>query len=219
VNEKEAELIGMHTGDGTLYKTNSGSLVWEMRGSIYEKEYYEYVTNLIKQVLNVKVKPKYRGPNSYGIQTTKKKITSFFIKNGFKSGSKVYTVSIPNYIKHGNLKIKRAFIRGLFDTDGCIRFDKNRTSYHYYPKIEFNLASRPLRDGLFVLFRRLGFRAYIWQYTRKDGEEFKICLAGFANLEKWINEVSTSNPKHKDRIKQGLLNKPKVHLKKDSTNL
>ena len=41
MNEKEAELIGMHVGDGTLYKTNCNSLVWELRGSIYEKEYYE----------------------------------------------------------------------------------------------------------------------------------------------------------------------------------
>lgn len=84
MNEKEAELIGMHVGDGTLYQTNSGSIVWEMRGSVNEKEYYEYVKNLIKKVLDIELIPKYRGPNSYGIQTTNKVITGFFLANGFK---------------------------------------------------------------------------------------------------------------------------------------
>ena len=38
INSKIAELIGMHIGDGTLYKTNR-SLVWELRGALNEKEY------------------------------------------------------------------------------------------------------------------------------------------------------------------------------------
>src|SRR3989304_5745266 len=105
MNEKEAELIGMHIGDGTLYLSGK-TLVWELRGSIYEKEFYDYVRNLLKDLLNVEVKPKYRGLNSYGIQTTNKIITRFFIDKGFKPGSKVYTVRIPDYIKSANNSIK-----------------------------------------------------------------------------------------------------------------
>ena len=39
LNSKIAELIGMHIGDGTLYKSNN-SLIWELRGGLNEKEYY-----------------------------------------------------------------------------------------------------------------------------------------------------------------------------------
>jgi len=99
MNEKEAELIGMHVGDGTLYLVGKKYPVWELRGSITEKEFYEHVKNLIKDLFDIEVKPKYRGENSYGIQTTNKIITSFFIKNSFKPGTKTYTVRIPDYIK------------------------------------------------------------------------------------------------------------------------
>ncbi|MBX4196639.1 hypothetical protein KW805_03555 [Candidatus Pacearchaeota archaeon] len=111
MNEKEAELIGMHVGDGTLYLAGK-TLVWEMRGSIHEQEYYQYVSQLIKDLLQVEAKPKYRGPNSYGIQTTNKVISKFFIDNGFKPGKKVYTVSIPDYIKDSSNEVKRVFVRG-----------------------------------------------------------------------------------------------------------
>jgi|SRR3989339_1345317 len=159
MNEKEAELIGMHVGDGTLYLAGNGQVpVWELRGSITEQEFYEHVKNLIKEIFDIEVKPKYRGPNSYGIQTTNKIITLFFLDNGFKPGTKTYTVRIPDYIKTAEINMKRAFIRGLFDTDGCICFDKNRTAFHYYPKMEFNFASKDLRDDLVLLLNELGFK-------------------------------------------------------------
>ncbi len=212
MNEKEAELIGLHVGDGTLYKTNSNSIVWEIRGSIHEQEFYAYVASLIKGLLSVEVKPKYRGPNSYGIQTTNKTITKFFIDNGFNPGKKVYTVRIPEYVKNGTLEVKRGFIRGLFDTDGCIRFDKNRTPYYYYPKIEFQFASKFLSEDLFNLLLELNFKVHRW----KNGDYSSLCLAGFDNLNKWTNEIKPANLKHLRRIESRLLNKPKVNLKKRS---
>ncbi|MEI6850258.1 MAG: LAGLIDADG family homing endonuclease, partial [archaeon] len=208
-----------HVGDGTLYKTKRNSLVWELRGSVNEKEYYKYVRQLIKEIFNIEVKPKYRGINSYGIQTTNKIITQFFIDSGFKPGPKTLTVSIPEEIKKAKENIQLSFLRGLFDTDGCIRFDKNRTDFYYYPKIEFSLASKQLIEDLEILFKELKFRAHKWQYKRKDGMTFSICLAGFDNLDKWLKEVKPANPKHQNRVKIGLLNKNKIKLKKVSTNL
>ncbi len=216
MDEKGAELIGMHVGDGTLYLANKTTLVWEMRGSIYEKEYYEYVSKLIEELLQIKLKPKYRGPNSYGIQTTNKTITGFFIKNGFNPGRKVYTVRIPDYIKNRkDVNVKHGFVRGLFDTDGCIRFDKNRTAHHYYPKIEFSFASENLVRDLVDLLNELGFKNHYW----RDRTHLHLCIAGFYSLDKWIREISPANSKHLNRIRVGLANKDKVTLKKKSINL
>ncbi|MBX4196640.1 LAGLIDADG family homing endonuclease [Candidatus Pacearchaeota archaeon] len=103
--------------------------------------------------------------------------------------------------------------KGLFDTDGCVRFEKNRTKIRYYPRIEFSSASKALRNDLILLFNELGFKSYGWQNKRKDGEEFRVSLAGFAQLDKWIREINSSNLKHLSRIKNGLLNKYKVSLK------
>lgn len=218
MNEKEAELIGAHIGDGTLYLSGK-TLVWELRGSIYEQDYYAHMSQLINDLFSVEIKPKYRGPNSYGIQTTNKTITQFFIGRGFSPGKKVYTVKVPDYIKAAQNSIKQTFIRGLFDTDGCIVFEKNRTPYHYYPRIEFSFASKNLRDDLIFLFDDLGFKSHHWQTTRKDGMEFKVSLAGFLNLDNWTTLIEPANSKHLIRIERGLANKDKVALKRVSKNI
>ena len=140
-------------------------------------------------------KPKFRsgGKNGcFGVQTSKKEVSNFFLEYGFKPGRKTHTVSIPNYIKKSDKKVQSAFIRGLFDTDGCLRFERiNNNTNYTYPKIEFNFASISLRDDLFNLLKKLGYRAHIW-----GKKYYKICIAGNDNLEKFMKEISPKNAKH-----------------------
>jgi len=195
LDSKTSELIGMHVGDGTLYKTNWG-LVWELRGALSEKDYYlNHVSNLLSSIFKIKFIPKFRsgGKNGcFGIQTSKKVVTNFFIEYKFVAGRKTHTVSIPDYIKKAKDKIRLAFIRGYFDTDGYLRFERiNNNKEYNYPKIEFSSASKNLREDLFHLLIELGFKPYKW--GKKD---YKICLAGKENLEKFIRKVIPRNKKH-----------------------
>lgn len=60
IGVKIAELIGMHIGDGTLYRTSRG-LVWELRGNLNEKEYYDNnVTSLLLSIFKEEFKAKFR---------------------------------------------------------------------------------------------------------------------------------------------------------------
>jgi len=200
LNSKIAELIGMHIGDGTLYTTSRG-LVWELRGALNEKEYYDNnVVPLLLSLFQRKYAAKFRsgGKNGcYGIQISKTEVTSFFLDYGFKSGRKTHTVRIPEYIKQSSQKVKLAFLRGLFDTDGCLRFDKNRTKRNYYPKIEFGFASLMLIDDLSHLLNDLNFRNYFW----KCKNSAKLCIAGKIMLDRWIKEVKPKNSKHLNKYK------------------
>ena len=195
LNSKIAELIGMHTGDGTIYKTN-WSLVWELRGSLDEKAYYyKNVVPLLKSIFSIDFEPKFRsgGKNGcFGVQTSKKDVINLFISYGFKPGRKTHTARIPDYIKKANKEIKFAFIRGLFDTDGCLRFERINNNKNYtYPKIEFGFASKNLRDDLLILLDQLGYRCHKWGKIN-----YRLCLAGIDNLEKFIKYVSPKNIKH-----------------------
>ena len=196
MNQKISELLGAHCGDGTLYKTSRG-IVWELRGELSEKGYYfDNICPLLKDIFDLDLVSKFRsgGANGvWGIQTSKKKITHFFLKYGFVPGTKTYTVSVPKPVKESSIGVKRAFVRGLFDTDGCLRFDriKNRIE-HTYPRIELGFASKVLRDELKVLLDELGFRSFNWN----DRTYYKICIAGKKMLGKWIEEISPKNPKH-----------------------
>jgi intein/homing endonuclease len=195
INTLISELIGIHTGDGTLYKTNSGGIVWEVRGGLDEKEYYNHIVILLKSIFNLEFKAKFRsgGKNGcWGIQICKKEISSFFINNGFLPRSKTKTIQIPRYIKESNKKVKLSFIRGYFDTDGCLRFDRYNGKTHSYPKIEFASVSEVMIKDLSDMLKDLGFRNYTW-ISRTD---YKLCVAGRKMLEKWINEVEPKNAKH-----------------------
>ena len=110
LNENSAELIGMHTGDGTLYKTKY-ALVWEIRGSLSEKEYYWFhVKPLLETIFEGLIfTPKFRsgGKNGcFGVQTCKKEVTRFFINSGFLPGHKSHSVSVPNYIFEADARIE-----------------------------------------------------------------------------------------------------------------
>ncbi len=208
INPKISELIGMHVGDGTLYKTNRG-LVWELRGNLNEKDYYENnVATLLNSVFKIEFMPKFRsgGKNGcIGIQTSKKEVTSFFVDCNFKPGRKTYSVRIPKYIMGSNDMVKLAFIRGYFDTDGCLRFDKNKGRLNKYPKIEFESASKQLIVDLSKMLDNLGFKYYVW----RDRNAYKLCIAGKKMLEKWIKKVKPGNSKHLNKyrlfLKQGFV--------------
>ena len=199
VTNFEAELIGLHVGDGSLYKTNR-SIVWELRGDLKEKEFYDgHVKHLLESIFNMEFLPKFRsgGKNGcYGIQTSKKVVTQFFIDHHFAPGRKTYSVAIPQEIKDAMVPTQCAFVRGLFDTDGCLRFDRiNRNTLHTYPKIEFGFASVALRDDLALLLKTLNFKPYMW-----DSVEFKLCLVGRENLEIFMKKFSPKTTKHLKRF-------------------
>lgn len=199
MKERESELLGIHTGDGSLYRTTWGS-VWEIRGALAEKSYYdEYVVALLKEIFQIDFKAKFRSGGAhgcYGVQTSKKVVTNFFIQNGFKTGSKVYTVRILENIFEANDTCKFAFLRGLFDTDGCIRFDRiNSQKLHTYPRVEFCFASKLLRDDLFKLLQSLNFRCYTW-----GKRHYQICLEGKEQVSRWFDLIKPANTKHLNKF-------------------
>ncbi len=198
MNEKEAELIGIHTGDGSLYK-NKNSRNWEVRGSLDEKDYYNnHIVPLLMDIFKLEFRAKFRsgGANGcYGVQTSKKIVAEFFIKQGFEAKSKLYTGRVQESIFNTNRTCKYAFLRGIFDTDGCIRFDRiNKQKYHTYPRVEFGFASEALRDGLAKLISSLGFRCFTW-----GKRNYSICIAGNKEVAKWFSKVKPANKKHLNR--------------------
>lgn len=197
LTEDIAELIGLHTGDGTLYNTSRG-LVWELRGSLQEKCYYDiHITSLMKRIfLGESFNAKFRSGGKhgcYGIQSSKKCISKLLIDLGFSPGTKTYSVRIPEAIKSTQTTgLKFAFLRGLFDTDGCLRFDKLKNNKLYtYPKIEFDFASKNLRDDLFTLLNELKLNAHIWGKL-----SYHLCLPGEKNLHDFMYLVKPKNTKH-----------------------
>ncbi len=196
LNPEIAELIGAHIGDGTLYRT-SRSIVWELRGALEEKNYYlDHISPLLENIFGSTFDSKFRSGGAHGvwgIQTSKKEVTNLLMSYGFNPGRKTYTVSIPLYIFESSSEVKKALVRGLFDTDGCLRFDRpNKKPLHTYPRIEFSSASAMLINSLGKLLSQIGFKSYSWKYKHY----YALSICGELQLEKWIAEIKPANPKH-----------------------
>ncbi len=120
-----AEICGIHAGDGYLRnKDHKGE--WDISGNIEEKDYYDkHMIPLFNKTFNLNIKGKFfPSRNTYGFVIRNKKVIKFAHEIlGFPYGNKTLKIKVPKFIFKDKFLI-RSFLRGYFDTDGCISFDK-----------------------------------------------------------------------------------------------
>lgn len=206
IDENLAEEIGIHAGDGCLPKmSNPHDYRFEVGGhKIDEKRYYdETVAPLFKKVYNYTVIPREVSTkyaiiiNSKAIFTFKKIVVKLPVGNKDE-------IKIPELILNSSDEVKKAFIRGIADTDFSLTFSKKHQNKHYYPVISATFASRCLVRQLAAVLTEFGFKTKIMFNIKKPNYRNKneffthhmIRIFGPANLEKWISEIGFHNPKH-----------------------
>lgn len=101
---------------------------------------------------------------------------------------------IPNKIRNDN-KLILYFLRGLFDTDGCLKFSKQYKSKNYYPRIQFCFRRSKFADDVGEVLRKVDFNFCRWDENRVNGLVF-YQLSGKENLERWFNKIKPSNFVH-----------------------
>lgn len=198
-----AEIIGIHAGDGYLrFRTrNKGEI--DISGNVEEKPYYDnHVIPIFNKAFKTKIKGRYFSRGTYGFVTYNKKIRDYLFSVGFPSGKKSHVVKVPQIIlKSKNKKIYSMFLRGLFDTDGCLSFDK-RYSKKYkkfincYPRIIITTTSKELCRGASMLLKRLSIEHFSFGYqptNLKYHYKYTIIINGSNRLKKWMKLVGMKN--------------------------
>lgn len=202
-----AEILGIHTGDGCI-SVNERYSMYYLGGDINEeKEYHDkWVAPLFNKKImfplyKKKVRYKeYSKVGVYGFYIFNKKIVAFFNKLGVKSGRKI-NIGIPKEVRI-NLKFAKRFLRGLFDTDGNIYFDKNRSAkvrINNQPVIKIGTVSEKLANQVFVLLKKIGFhpgKKKPYKGKRDKNVVYTILIYRRKDIEKFIREVGFKNPKH-----------------------
>lgn len=199
LSELLAEETGMHIGDGTMGVYNK-RYRFAMEGDAEEdREYYFYwVKKVYSQLYNLNVNLR-AFKERYGFQAGSKAIVTFkHTTLGLPYGKKGNIVGIPSLIMRSSLFAK-ACLRGLFDTDGCIWFEKkNHKDTPWYPRIEFNLTSKMLIDQIARILQAMEFNYSTWSIVpkkKKWSKTYMISLKGEENLKRWFKEVRPRNPK------------------------
>jgi len=186
-----AEEIGIHIGDGTL---PNKKYYFSVRGGMDEEDYFtDFVIPLYKKIYNLDLRLLKRS-RACGFEVNSKALYLFKNKTlGIVTGCKTNRIEVPKQIICGDDKeIMQAFIRGVFDTDGCFYGSKKGR----YPVISLTIKSKKAIHQIYEILEKLGFCPYL------HIKEYVITLNGPMRFIKWMREIGTNNPKHKRRIEK-----------------
>ena len=130
-------------------------------------------------------------------------------------------MSIPEWIWNNDLELK-AFIRGIFDTDGSIALKKNHGRYLYYPVVAIALKDDVLVHRIAAWTTQQGIPnhyAVRFVKNRRGGAPHRqgvLQINGYTNVTTWMNLIGTSNKKHKEKWERRDLNSCALRLQRSA---
>lgn len=194
-NHDIAELCGIHAGDGYL-RDDGKRREFEISGGFDERDYYDYhVIPLINRFFGLNIQGRFFYTKStYGFVLRDRKVIAFMHYLGFPYGKKSNIVRAPNIIMENKL-FYPSFLRGYFDTEGCLTFD-TKGKCHNYPRIIFSTVSKELAKNLNEILEELDFNIFFYKYKpKKQTESLKYAfnINGNENLNRWMSQVGIAN--------------------------
>ncbi len=208
LNKYQAELCGLFAGDGWI---NSKRNTVFICGSINEKEYYDNRVKLLFEK-GINFTPKIREfPywSVYGAVAYSKTVKSFFINCGFNEGKKVCIVEVPKEVLNSK-SLWQYFMRGIFDSDGSIYFEKNYApgvihGQRRRARMDIVSVSKNLILDLLKMCNGLNYSPRL--RVRKPGKKGKNISYGLrfnkkGDIIRWMKEISPKNNVHINRFKK-----------------
>lgn len=191
-NEKLAEFLGILVGDGHL----SDYQVSIYMNSISDKEYADFVQKLIGRLFDVFVSKRIvKKEHTIRIVASSKNLVAFLNKRGMPVGNKLKSdLKIPDWIRERPI-YEKAFIRGLFDTDGCVYLDAHKINGRKYFYMGWTITSYAdsLRADIIAILKQNGFSP-TQRFSQKS-----VYLRRQEEIRRYFEEIGTSNLKHLNR--------------------
>jgi len=196
-----AEEVGLHLGDGSMNYYN-GKGLYQLRGHMKDdKNHYEKrIKYLYKEIFNLDLNLR-EMPSCgvYGFQIWSNELIDFKYNILKLPLGKKRNFSIPKEIIK-NKKFWKYFLRGYFDTDGCLYLEKKKNGH--YPRIEMATISITFSQQLKELLDKMGFNfSYYKENRKKHGWQdlYRIIIRGNKMVDKWFSEINPKNQKHLEK--------------------
>lgn len=213
ISEDLAYLCGIFAGDGSInYRRKKSEYSLKVVGNPKdEKEFYHQVIGpKFEKVFGIFPKMKYHdSKTTYGFSVYSKTIYNYLVNFiGLPSGVKYPNLGIPEiFLKDDKLTIE--FIKGVFDTDGCISF-KNKSGKNLYPTISLASRSAQFIWQIVICLEKIGFKVWV-QYDHKKPDIriergytiiSTLNINGNDRLKLWMDKIGFYSPKHLDKIRK-----------------
>ena len=208
-NEVTAELVGLSFGDGGLTpRKGTRKMRFQLKGHLVEdREHYDnYILPLFNKEIMFPIFGRKVGivfnknKNIYGLTVESVKIEKYLNYLGIPSGAKK-ELYIPKWIKE-NKKYSLKFLRGFFDTDGCLSCQRNysikNNKLHTQIRLYLACCSKNLMEEIYNILRSLGFKCSftIYKKRRPWRDLYLVKLSGGIQVERWFKLSGSKNPKH-----------------------
>jgi ribosomal protein S8 len=185
-----AELMGILIGDGHL----SNFQVSVTTNSQTDLDHALFSKDLIESQFKVAVHIFYRKGNTVVIVASSRNLVAFLSKKGMPIGNKIRNgLRIPKWVFR-KPEYGRAFLRGLFDTDGCVYLDKHKNDkslkLYRHIGIAFTSYAESLRNDIIILLKTFGFTP-----TNRSTQK-SVYIRKQHEVKKYFKEIGSSNPKH-----------------------
>lgn len=191
-SEQLAECIGALAGDGHL----SNYQVMLTTNALTDRQHALFFQELIRNLFGVESSlKKKRGQHAINVVVSSKSLVKFLHSQGLPIGNKLKNnLAIPPWVL-SNKKYQKAFIRGLFDTDGCVYLDIHRRQDTIYKHIGWAITSHAplLVQGIIAVLRGLSFSPS-YRVTQRS-----VYLRRQEEIARYFSEIGTSNQKHYQR--------------------
>jgi len=189
------EFIGALIGDGFTNNYGCRYITEYCGDNRFDKDYYDrFIIPFAKKQFKANARIRYRD-NAMWINFRSKCLHEMLINRfSIPAGVKFDKVMIPDEIIDSTPELISSTIRGIFDTDGCVFFDKRKIYKEPYIRIALQLENPPLIRQVYRELLKLGVKAHLLKDNRR------IQINGKEAVKEYLEKVGFSNKRHIDRI-------------------
>ena len=191
-----AEVLGVFFGDGHLSKFQASITLDSQNDSEYVEMMIEIFSKLTKLHVGCR---KRKDSRAFEIVVSSKSFVEHLNSLGMPAGNKLQKgLPIPVWIK-GNVLFSRSFIKGVFDTDGCVFSDrkKYKNKIYHYLGVNISSASKDFLDELSSLLMESGISSTLTSSK-------SLMVRRSEDVDLFFKIIKPRNPKHLTRYQKFL---------------
>ncbi|MBI5553728.1 MAG: hypothetical protein HY917_03220 [Candidatus Diapherotrites archaeon] len=198
LNREVAEFVGAFIGDGftARYGQKKHIFMTQFTGdSRYDSSYYpNFIIPFAKRQFHCLPRVRIK-ENVIRVTFYSKQLFGFLTERlGLPSGLKFDKVLIPEEI-YATDSLCIACIRGIFDTDGCVFFDKRPAYRKPCLRIDLHMKNPPLLLQIQTRLREWGIRSFFL------GNKHHIQITGPKAVKEFVEKVGFSNERHARKLR------------------
>lgn len=186
-SEELAEFFGIMMGDGGINNPWQANITVN---SIADADYAEFIVELVQDLFSLTPAVRKRKEKSaVVISLASTTVVDFLVANGLVRGNKIKgKVKVPKWILSKS-RFRKACVRGLIDTDGCLYVHNHKVSGKEYQNIGFCFSNRSPELIRYVADTLEGFS--IKPHIDKQGKQ--VYLYSESAVSKYLKVFGTSN--------------------------